>query len=400
MTSTTSTRNTTSTTTMTSTTDVTDGAPAAGTRVISADNHIIDPRDLYVERLPPAYRDRAPRVVRADDGGDGWSWEGRPPARTFGLEAVAGQPTGGDYRPSGLRWEEILPGNYDGAEHLKDMDRDGIDAAVLYPSVAMASYVIPDREFALAVVRTYNDWLLDDFCAVAPERLVGLCALPVDDGAELAVAELERCAAKGAKGFFLPGAPARPYWDRAHDPLWRAACDADRPVSFHRNHGGRPPAGEEFDQHTPGINVGGIVVRFFSAVQPLTYMIYTGVFERFPTLRVVAAEVNCGWLPFWRQTLDQNFEQQRHWASLPFDAAPSGTLGRNVFVTALDDWVGFAALRDDPTLADAVMYSIDYPHSVSLWPESRSYVERLTAGMDPVARDKVLAANAARIYRL
>jgi predicted TIM-barrel fold metal-dependent hydrolase len=385
---------------MTSVTSMTSMTAVTSDRVISADNHIIDPRDLYVERLPRDYRERAPRVVRAPDGGDGWSWEGRPPARSFGLEAVAGQPTGGDFRPSGLKWEEILPGNYDGAEHLKDMDRDGIDAAVLYPSVAMASYVIPDREFALAVLRTYNDWLLDEFCAVAPARLVGLCALPVDDGAEVAVAELERCAARGAKGFFLPGAPARPYWDAVHDPVWRAACDADVPVSFHRNHGGRAPAGEEFDQNTPGINVGGIVVRFFSAVQPLTYMIYTGVFERFPALRVVAAEVNCGWLPFWRQTLDQNFEQQGHWASLPFDKAPSGTIGRNVFVTALDDWVGFAALRDDPTLADAVMYSIDYPHSVSLWPESRSYVERLTAGMDPIARDKVLAANAARVYRL
>jgi predicted TIM-barrel fold metal-dependent hydrolase len=368
--------------------------------VISADNHIIDPRDLYVERLPAAYRDRAPRVVAAAGGGEGWSWEGRPPARTFGLEAVAGQPTDGKFRASGLRWDEILPGNYDGAEHLRDMDRDGIDAAVLYPSAAMATYMLPDRDFALAVLRTYNDWLLDDFCGVSTERLVGLCALPVDDGMAVAIAELERCAAKGARGCFLPGAPALPYWHPDYDLLWQAACDADVTLSFHRNHGGRAPANETFDADTPGINVGGIVVRFFAAVQPFTYMIYTGVFERFPALRLVAGEVNCGWLPFWRQTLDQNFEQQRHWASLPFDTAPSATIGRNVFVTALDDWVGFAGIRDDPTLADAVMYSIDYPHSVSLWPNSRSYTERLTAGMDASTRTKVLAGNAARVYRL
>jgi predicted TIM-barrel fold metal-dependent hydrolase len=369
-------------------------------RVISADNHIIDPRDLYVERMPARYRERAPRVVAAPGGGEGWSWEGRPPARTFGLEAVAGQPTDGEFRASGLTWEEILPGNYDGAEHLKDMDRDGIDAAVLYPSAAMATYVLPDRDFALAVLQTYNDWLLGDFCAVSPERLVGLCPLPVDDGAPAAIAELERCVGNGARGFFLPGAPARPFWDRGYDDLWRAACEADVALSFHRNHGGRAPAGEEFDQATPGINVGGIVVRFFSAVQPLTYMIYTGVFERFPALRIVAGEVNCGWLPFWRQTLDQMFEKEAHWSALPVSTQPSAALGRNVFVTALDDWVGFSAIREDPTLADTVMYSIDYPHSVSLWPNSRSYVERLTDGMDGAARGKVLAGNAARVYRL
>jgi predicted TIM-barrel fold metal-dependent hydrolase len=280
------------------------------------------------------------------------------------------------------------------------MDRDGIDAAVVYPSAAMATYVLPDRDFALAVLQTYNDWLLGDFCAVAPERLVGLCPLPVDDGAAAAIAELERCTAKGARGFFLPGAPARPYWDRSYDDLWSAACDADVALSFHRNHGGRPPAGEEFDQTTPGINVGGIVVRFFAAVQPLTYMIYTGVFERFPSLRIVAGEVNCGWLPFWRQTLDQMYEKEGHWSSLPVNGQPSAALGRNVFVTALDDWVGFSSIRDDPTLADAVMYSTDYPHSVSLWPQSHSYIERLTAGMDAAARDKVLAGNAARVYGL
>src|SRR5205085_7225765 len=120
--------------------------------------------------------------VRADDGGDGWSWFGRPPARTFGLEAVAGQPDrGGAFRPTGMTWDEILPGNYDGAAHLADMDRDGIAAVVVYPSVAMGAYSVPDAELRTAVMRTYSDWLLDDFEAADPTRLVGLCPLPIDD---------------------------------------------------------------------------------------------------------------------------------------------------------------------------------------------------------------------------
>ncbi len=369
-------------------------------KVISADNHIIDPRDLYVDRLPAKYRERAPRVMRAEDGGDGWSWDGQAPTRTFGLEAVAGQSTDGSFRASGLTWDEILPGNYDGSAHLADMAVDGVDAAVIYPSAAMATYSLPDRDFALAVVQTYNSWLLGDFCAVDPARLVGLCVLPVDDGTDAAVTELERCAGLGARGFFIPGAPARPYWDRYYDDLWRAAAEAGVTLSFHRNHGGRPPASESFDPTTPGINVGGIVARFFSAVQPLTYMIYTGVFQRFPNLRIVAGEVNCGWVPFWRQTLDQNWEQQQHWSNLPFEGPPSQWIGTNVGVTTLDDVVGFAALRGDESLADAVMYSTDYPHSVSLWPRSAEFIPSLTAGLSDEARHKVLAGTAARFYRL
>src|SRR5262245_3300558 len=101
--------------------------------LISADSHVIEPRDLFVEQLPEQYRDRAPRVVRGRDGGDGWSFDGNPPARTFGLEAVAGQKAVGEkFAAEGLTWDEILPGNYDGAAHVADMDRDGVDASVLY----------------------------------------------------------------------------------------------------------------------------------------------------------------------------------------------------------------------------------------------------------------------------
>jgi len=369
-------------------------------RVVSADNHLIDPRDLYVTRLPRAVRDKAPRVVRGDDGGDGWSWFGRPPARTFGLEAVAGQADHqGAFKPTGMTWDEILPGNYDGAAHLADMDRDGIDAVVVYPSVAMQAYSVPDAELRTAVMRTYSDWLLDDFEAADPTRLVGLCPLPVDDEIPDAVAEVERLAAKGARGFFVPGAPARPYWDPVYDPLWRAIADTGSVVSFHRNHGGRPPDAEMPQLDVPGINVGGIVVRFFSAVTPLTYMIFTGVFERVPDLHVVVAEVNCGWLPFWLENMDQNYDQQRHWAQLPFERPPSSYAGENVFVTTLDDHVGFAAMRVDPRLADAVMFSIDYPHSVTLWPHSRRHVAELAEGLAPEARTKVLSATADRLYR-
>ena len=179
--------------------------------IISADSHVIEPRDLFVERMPGQYRDRAPRVVRGRDGGDGWSFDGSPPARTFGLEAVAGRKAQGEkFGAEGLTWDEILPGNYDGAAHLTDMDRDGVDASVLYAGpIGLSSFSLPDRDLGLAVMRTYNDWLLDDFCGVDRDRLVGLAVLPTDDGADVMLAEFERCVGKGARGFNLPGSPGR-----------------------------------------------------------------------------------------------------------------------------------------------------------------------------------------------
>jgi predicted TIM-barrel fold metal-dependent hydrolase len=372
-------------------------------RVISADNHLMEPRQLFEERLPAAFRDRAPRVMRGTNGGDGWSFDGSPPSRTFGLEAVAGQKAAGqEYMAEGLTWDQVLPGNYDGAAHLADMDRDGVDAVVLYSGpVGLSSFSLPDRDLALAIMHTYNDWLLEDFCRVDPQRLIGLALLPVDDGMVATLSEFERCVAMGAHGFNLPGSPAKSYFDPYYDDLWKAASEAGTPVSFHRNHGGRPKGDlSVFRQDVPGVNVGGIVARFFTAIDPFTYMIFTGAFERFPELRVVAAEVNCGWLPFWRENMDQNWEQQRHWAKIPIHQAPSTFVGTNVFVTTLDDRFGYASIRRDPTLADAVMYSIDYPHSVTLWPHSEVLIKELTEGWDQETRHKVLAGNAVSLYHL
>ncbi len=370
-------------------------------RVISADNHILEPRDLWTSRLPASLRERAPRVASHPDGGDGWSFHGEVPRRPFGLEAVAGRKLSDITDRGGLRWEEIMPGNYDPAEHLVDMDRDGIDAVVVYPAVAMAAWVEPDRELGVALLRAYNDWMLDDFQAHDPARIVGLPLLPIDDDLDTALGELDRCSAKGARAMLIPGSPERPYNDPEYDPIWAAAADAGVVLTFHRNHGGRSK--DTFYDELAArqeISVAGITTRFFSAVSPLTYMIFSGVFERHPRLRIVAAEVNCGWLPFLAQTMDQQYGLQDTWAGLPIQRAPSEYLGENVFVTILDDHVGFKLMRDDERLCAASMYSTDYPHSVTLWPDSAKWTVELTEGLSATQRERVLSGNAARLYGL
>lgn len=366
--------------------------------VISADNHVNEPPHVF-DRVPASMRDRAPKMLKGADGGDGWSFDGKPPKRTFGIEAMAGHAKD-DYKLEGLAWDEILKGNYDGAEHLKDMERDGVGGGcVVYPNQSIFTYMTEDRELGIACMRSYNDWLLEEFQAADPKRIVGMVLLPTDDGMDVTLAELERCVAKGARGGFIPGMPARPYNDAYYEPLWKAASDAGIPLSFHRTFGGKPPDQDWDELVDQQVSVPGIASRFFCAVRPLTYMIFAGIFQRHPNLKIVAAEVNFGWMPFWLQTMDQEWETQKAWAPATIDAAPSSFAGTNVFTTSLDDHVGYDLIRGgSPRLAEMTMYSTDYPHSVTLWPNSKEHIAKLTRGLEAADKRAVLAGNAARVY--
>ncbi len=366
-------------------------------KVISADNHVNEPPWVF-DRVPSEFKDRTPKMLPGADGGDGWSFDGGPPKRTFGIEAMAGRKPS-EYQTSGLKFSDIMKGNYDGAAHLVDMETDGVDGCVVYPNQAIFTYMTPDRELAMACMRSYNDWVLEEFQGADPRRIIGLCLLPTDDGMEPTLAEIERVAAKGARGLFIPGMPQRPYNAAYYEPLWKAAADAGLPLSFHRTFGGTPPDGDWDELVEQNFSVPGIVSRFFCSVKPLTYMIYAGIFERHPKLKLVAAEVNFGWVPFWLQTLDHEWKLQSAWTDMKLDQAPSSFVGKNVFTTGLDDHVGYDLIRGgSPGLADMTMFSSDYPHSVTLWPNSQKHIAELTKGLSDSDREKVLVGNAARVY--
>ncbi len=370
-------------------------------KVISTDNHITEGPNTFINHIAAEYKDRAPRIMRGPDGGDGWSFDGKPPRNTFGLNAVAGRPFE-DYKVSGLKLEEILPGNYDGVAHLADMDLDGVDAATIFPLASLAAYNQEDRGFGVALMRAYNDWLMDEFCAADPKRLIPLPLVPVDDPMDVLLAELDRVVAKGATAVFVPYFTAQPYYSKYYDPFWKAITDHDVAVAIHRTMGGNAPA----NQMTPGtdeaegINLSGIVERFFTAIQPFGRMVFSGLFERFPTLRFVDAEVNVGWLPFWVQMMEQEYERQRHWANPPLHTNPREFVGKNLFVTFLDDYVGTELVKRDPMTASAAMFSTDYPHSTTLFPHTQKIIGEMTEGMDEHTKHAILAGNAQKVFRI
>jgi predicted TIM-barrel fold metal-dependent hydrolase len=379
-------------------TAVDEAAPGVTTRIISADCHVNEPPHVF-DNVPDRLKPMVPKMMRGADGGDGWSFDGGPPKRTFGIEATAGRAIG-DKKLTGLRFDEILPGNYDGTAHVADMERDGVDVSVVFPNSSIFVYTIPDRELALACLRSYNDWVLGEFQGASPDRIVGLPMLPVDDGMEASVAELERCLGLGARGMFIPGNPARPYHDPYYDPLYARAAEAGVALSFHRTFGGKPSEADWDELVSMNVTAGGTVYRFFAAVRPFTYMVFGGVFARHPELKFVAAEVNFGWLPFWAQTMEQNFEIRSGMddASVATTKRPTEHLGTNLFVSVLDDHVGFKLVHDHPWLADTGMFSSDYPHSVCLWPNSARIAAELVQGLPEDAARKILAGNAERVY--
>jgi predicted TIM-barrel fold metal-dependent hydrolase len=313
------------------------------------------------------------------------------------VEAMAGRAKA-DYQASGLRFDEILPGNYDGAAHVADMELDGIDVSIVYPAQAIFTYVEPDRGLAIACMRSYNDWLLEDFQTADPKRIVGLPLLPVEDGIDVCIAELDRVLALGAKAAFIPGSPDRPYHDPYYEPLWAAVAERGVPLTYHRTFGGRPQEADWDNVANNNFSAAGTVHRFLSSTRLLTYLAFSGAFERHPGLKLVAAEVNFGWLPFWAQSMDEQFVNQQAMGTLNSTQPPSELLGRQIFVTVLDDHVGFKLVPDYAYMAEAAMFSTDYPHSVCLWPDSQRHVAELTVGLSADARQKILHGNAARVY--
>src|SRR5439155_2013670 len=195
-----------------------------GYRIVSADTHILEPPDIWSTWLPAKYQDKAPQLVQDADGGSAWLFAGATEPDPIGLTATPGMPYD-KFRWTGVRYDEARPGCYDGAERLKDMDIDGVDAEILFPPQRTIGHFLgdDDDEFVLAGIDAYNNFLADQFCAPNPERLIGLAQIP-STGIDAAVETMRKGKARGFKGVIISCWPAGGEGlTEADDPFW-AAC--------------------------------------------------------------------------------------------------------------------------------------------------------------------------------
>ncbi len=365
-------------------------------KIISADSHTVEPPDLWEKWLERKYLDTAPKLVEDGDGGHAWLYMGAKTPEPLGLVTCVGT------RPEDLKWtgarygSTIHPACYYGAERLKAMDVDGVDAEMLYPPQrAMLTFMKnPDRAAHLAGIRAYNRWLREGFCAPDPDRLIGIFQIP-NVGIETAVAELERAKKEGFRGVALSAWPSggdnlRP----EDDPFWDAAAELDMPVSIHLLLAAQ-------QQKLGASNKGSVAIgasAFMYTMPILVEMIFQGVFDRFPKLRLALVEVGVGWIPHFLEMVDDRYWRNRHWTKTNVKKVPSEYFHDHCLATFIVDRAGITVRH--LVGVENMAWSTDFPHHGNDWPYSRRTIDALFADVPAEERRKIVCTNAARFWGL
>jgi len=363
-------------------------------RIIDADSHVNEPAEVWAERVPAKHRDLAPQMVDLGDGYFAWSFEGGKRERRVTTSCAGFDET--TYDTQGVRWEEIRPASYDPVARLDEMELDMIQAQVIYPSlVPQPAYFSEDRELQLACVRAYNDWL-HEFASVAPTRLIGMPIAP-ETGVDDMLEEWRRIAKRGDRGFLISGHPSGSVTPSPEDDrFWAEVEDWDYAIHIHFGFTGQvalsSPTGVGYLTSAMLIDMG------IGMYRPVAELVYGGVFERFPKLKVVAVEAGIGWIPYFCHHLDDNFLRRRFRAEVQLSRMPSEYVRKNIWATFLEDPPG---IRDRHEIGvDKIMWSTDYPHTNSNWPNSQRIASYAFRDVPADERRMIVRDNAARLYGL
>ena len=372
-------------------------------RVISADSHIVEPPDLFVESIEPAFRERAPRVVEHPELGTIWQVEG---LGFPSVELMGGAGRSIEEMELAARFDRARQGGWDATERIRDMDTTGVDAALLYPTIGFHSYGLEDAALLQAVLAAWNRWIAD-YCSVAPDRLKGVGCVILDD-LDWAIAEMERCRALGLATVNVPSElEGEHYGTPAYDRFWAAAQDLAMPISTHigstrgiHSHSRAVDAAQRMVEGPIRDYTYSIGALPDAGVQLMIYrLIASGVFERFPELRFVCAEFEAGWAASMLRTFDAAVWDGTHpYVVYDLPMRPSEYFQRNMALTFIRDDV--AVRCRDIIGVDNLMWSDDYPHLESCWPDSTKVIDTVMprGSLPDDERDRILSGNAARIY--
>ena len=388
---------------------------------ISADCHLDLcwlPPDLFTSRAPAALKDRMPYVT---EGPKGPMWVTKK-GGTFGLANGMGS-AGREYVPGQIHRSDRMAstGLYEDGKkgirrlsepelRLKDQDRDGVQAEVLY-GILGSSTRMGDPEAAAEMIRIYNDWLAD-FVETHPERFIGLACIP-SAPIDAAVAEVKRVVKRGAvRGVDVANSPDMPpLYDPYWNPLWDAVDDSGLPLHFHTVGGRMPDAirktlwGSAWGEKVEGtidfrvaragfaVHISGFQI-YMSTI--LMSLIYGGVLERHPRLRVVIGEGGIGWIPYILDHMDLEWEDQ--FGDLGLSMKPSEYWRRQCRATYQSDRIGIKML--DELGEDNVMWGSDFPHPDGVWPDSTEVITRELGHLPAAVRRKIVCENAGKLYGL
>ncbi|MGI8926326.1 MAG: amidohydrolase family protein [Tepidiformaceae bacterium] len=356
--------------------------------MISADCHVNEPPNLWVERIEEKYRARLPRI-EVDADGVKWSVvEGYGPVKLR------------DLKMEGEDQERAKVGKGDPEERLRDHARDGIDAEVIFPNRGLQMWATTDPLFAQAMCRVYNTWAWEVFGPYY-DRLSPLACVATGD-IDSAIEEIERCAKLGFRGLSLPCKPAwgpgRPedpnYNTPEFDRLWACIQDVDLPMTFHVSTG-KDPRGAKGNG---GAVINYVIHSLAPTAEPLVHLCSSGVLDRFPGLRFASIEAGIGWVPWMLRAMDEAYEHHHFWAFPKLKMMPSEYFRQHGAASFQEDPPGVDLMRDYG-LTNNFMWANDYPHHEGSWPHSAASIERTMGRLTDSERARVLGLNAAQFFR-
>jgi predicted TIM-barrel fold metal-dependent hydrolase len=360
-------------------------------RVISADSHVIEPYDLWNDRVPAKFRDRLPKLVREENTDVLVCADVKLPS----VSMLAGCYRKDDEQRWEGRWDEDVPVSaYDPGVRLKDLALDGVDAEVVFPTLGLQFFSLDDFEFRWAMFRAYNDWLAEEFCGAFPDQFFGIAMLDTED-VDSAVAELARAKELGLAGAMVPMYSTQddPYYSERFDPLWAASIDLQMPLNFHLlTSREKLKLTEDGSMPSPGK-----LMSLAAGIQPLLVdLIAYGLFDRFPELVVVSAENDAGWAAHLMQTADYNWKRVYRLGGPRSEQEPSHYFHHNLRMTFMRDRAAIVAR--DIIGVETMMWGNDFPHETSTWPHSAEAFDELFHDQPQEVRDAIVCGNVRALY--
>jgi predicted TIM-barrel fold metal-dependent hydrolase len=366
--------------------------------LVSVDDHVVEPPDLFEGHLPDKYKEHAPRVVTKEDGTDVWVYEGNE-IPNIGLNAVAGRPPD-EYGLEPTRFSEIREGCYNIHERIRDMNANGVLGSMCFPSFPQFCGQLfarsQDKEIGLVMLQAYNDWHIDEWCGSYPGRFIPLALPPMWDP-ELMAAEVRRVAAKGCHAITFSENPEKlgyPSFHNAHwDPFWKACADEGTVVCLH--------IGSSSQVVVTSVEA---PIDTLISLQPMNIvlaaadLLWSPVLRKFPTIKFALSEGGIGWIPYFLERVDYVYQHHRAWTHQDFgDKLPSQVFRDHVVTCFIDD--AFGIKNRDAVGIDTITWECDYPHSDSTWPHSPETLAKSLEGVPDEDVNKITHLNAMRHFQ-
>ena len=365
--------------------------------LVSVDDHLIEPENMFEHHLPKIYKDRAPRVVRSATGAHFWEVEGRR-APGLGLNAVVGRPKS-EYGWEPVAYDQVREGCYDIHARVKDMNVNGMLGSICFGSFpgfgGQRFQDLTDKDLGLAIIRAYNDWHIHDWCGAYPGRFIPLAHLPLWDP-QLAAAEARRTAALGARTIAFPENPAKINLPSVHsaswDPLWSVCADEGMVISTHIGSAGGPPYAS--DESPIPAWITSMPMQISIAASD---WLFAPMWRKFPSLRIALSEGGIGWIPYLLERADFTLEQHGAWTNTDLGGAKPSEVFHKHFITCfIDDNFGIKNRYD--VGVDMITWESDYPHSDSVWPYAPEHLWKSIKDLPEDEIGKITHLNAMREF--